>query len=49
MSKTKNELEELAMLRAKPEQERIEYLLKKVAIASLGAPLPPIHQVLYEP
>lgn len=48
MSKIQDELEELKRLRQLPEQERAEQLLKKVAIAALGAPLPPIHQVLSE-
>lgn len=48
MPKIQNELEELAMLRVKPEDDRIAYLLNKAAIAALGAPLPPIHQVLHE-
>lgn len=48
MPKTQDELEELKMLRQLPEPDRVEWLLKKIAIAALGAPLPPIHQVLFD-
>jgi hypothetical protein len=48
LAKAAAELNELAALWGMPPEERTAAALKKVALAPLGPPLPPIHCVLFE-